>query len=223
MNNRNLLLATCLFLLTGKVWGQKNQLTFYIENRTSTDLYGIFVSGINEDLWGEDILPEDIFEAGSTLTITIPITKESICEQDIKLTFSEDDDNPLIFKNIDFCSLDKMILTQKNNKIYYELQKIESLTFEIANSSNTDFYGVFVNGSEESTWGDDLLPEDLFEAGTVVTVTIPIFKNTTCNQDIKISFSEDDPDPLIFTAINFCKLNRLLITESKRKFFYTLE
>ena len=58
----------------------------------------------------EDILPDDIFEAGTTLTVTIPINKQTICEQDIKITFSENDDNPLIFENIDFCTLDKMIL-----------------------------------------------------------------------------------------------------------------
>ncbi len=223
MKKRNFLFLLSFFLITGKLISQKNQLTFYVENRTASDLYGIFVSDITEDSWGEDILPDNIFESGTILTITIPITKSTICEQDIKLTFSEDDDNPLIFENIDFCSLEKLILTQKNNKIYYELQKVESLTFEIQNNSKTNFYGVFVNGTEESTWGEDLLPEDLFEAGTVVTVTIPIFQNTTCEQDIKISFSEDDPNPLIFTEINFCKLNRLVITEGKGKFFYTLE
>lgn len=204
-------------------YSQKNQLTFYIENKTSTDLYGIYVTGIDNDSWGEDILPDDVFEAGTTLTITIPINKETVCEQDIKITFSEDDDNPLIFENIDFCTLDKMILTQKGKTIYYTLDVLEELTFEIENNTKTDMHGVFVNGSKEKTWGEDILPDDTFEVGTVVTVTIPIVGSTTCKQDIKITFSEDDDNPLIFTKIDFCRLNKLILTESKGKIFYSLE
>lgn len=140
-------------LFSISAFSQNDYLTFYIENKTSTDLYGIYVTGIDNDSWGEDILPDDIFEAGTTLTVTIPISKQTICEQDIKITFSENDDNPLIFENIDFCTLDKMILTQKGKTIYYTLDVLEELTFEIENNTKTDMYGVFVNGSKESSWG----------------------------------------------------------------------
>ena len=84
-------------------------------------------------------------------------------------------------------------------------------------------YGVFVNGSKEKAWGEDILPEDTFEAGTVVTVTIPILGSTTCKQDIMITFSEDDDNPLIFTKIDFCRLTKMILTENKGKIFYTLE
>ncbi len=217
----NVLLLSLLFSISA--FSQKDQLTFYIENKTATDLYGIYVTGIDNDSWGEDILPDDIFEAGTTLTVTIPINKQTICEQDIKITFSENDDNPLIFENIDFCTLDKMILTQKGKTIYYTLDVLEELTFEIENNTKTDMYGIFVNGSKESSWGEDILPDDMFKAGTFVTVTIPIFGSTTCKQDIKITFSENDSNPLIFTKIDFCRLTKMILTESKGKIFYTLE
>ena len=210
-------------LFSISAFSQKDQLTFYIENKTATDLYGIYVTGIDNDSWGEDILPDDIFEAGTTLTVTIPINKQTICEQDIKITFSENDDNPLIFENIDFCTLDKMILTQKGKTIYYTLDVLEELTFEIENNTKTDMYGIFVNGSKESSWGEDILPDDTFKVGTFVTVTIPIFGSTTCKQDIKITFSENDSNPLIFTKIDFCRLTKMILTESKGKIFYTLE
>lgn len=202
---------------------QKDYLTFYIENNTTTDFYGIYVTSNDSDSWGEDILPDEVFEAGTTLTVTIPINKSTLCEQDIQITFSENDKNPLVFENIDFCSLDKMILTQKGKTIYYTLDVLEELTFEIENNTKTSMYGVFVNGSKESSWGEDILPDDTFEAGTVVTVTIPILGGTTCKQDIKITFSEDDDDPLIFTKIDFCRLTKMILTESKGKIFYTLE
>jgi hypothetical protein len=214
-------LLSLLFSISA--FSQKDYLTFYIENNTTTDLYGIYVTGTDSDSWGEDILPDDIFEAGTTLTVTIPINKSTICEQDIQITFSEEDKNPLIFENIDFCTLDKMILTQKGKTIYYTLDVLEELTFEIENNTKTSMYGVFVNGSKESIWGEDILPDDTFEAGTVVTVTIPILGGTTCKQDIMITFSEDDDNPLIFTKIDFCRLTKMILTESKGKIFYTLE
>lgn len=224
-NNKFMKIKFILFSLLFSVsaFAQKDYLTFYIENKTSTDLYHIYVTGTDNDSWGEDILPDDIFEAGTTLTVTIPINKSTVCEQDIKITFSEDDENPLIFENIDFCTLDKMILTQKGKTIYYTLDVLEELTFDIENNTKTNMYGVFVNGSKESSWGEDILPDDTFEAGTVVTVTIPILGGTTCKQDIMITFSEDDDNPLVFTKIDFCRLTKMILTESKGKIFYTLE
>ncbi|NBU35674.1 MAG: hypothetical protein EBS35_03750 [Bacteroidetes bacterium] len=210
-------------LFSVSAFAQKDYLTFYIENKTTTDLYGIYVTGTDNDSWGEDILPDEIFEAGTILTVTIPINKATVCEQDIKITFSEDDKNPLIFENIDFCTLDKMILTQKGKTIYYTLDVLEELTFDIENKTKSDMYGVFVNGSKESSWGEDILPDDTFVAGTTITVTIPIFGGTTCKQDIKITFSEDDDNPLVFTKIDFCRLSKMILTESKGKIFYTLE
>ena len=130
-------------LFSVSAFAQKDYLTFYIENNTTTDLYGIYVTGTDSDSWGEDILPDDIFEAGTTLTVTIPINKSTLCEQDIQITFSENDKNPLVFENIDFCSLDKMILTQKGKTIYYTLDVLEELTFEIENNTKTSMYGVF--------------------------------------------------------------------------------
>jgi hypothetical protein len=210
-------------LFSVSAFAQKDYLTFYIENNTTTDFYGIYVTSNDSDSWGEDILPDDVFEAGTTLTVTVPINKSTLCEQDIQITFSENDKNPLVFENIDFCSLDKMILTQKGKTIYYTLDVLEELTFEIENNTKTDMYGVFVNGSKEKSWGEDILPEDTFAAGTVVTVTIPILGSTTCKQDIMITFSEDDDNPLIFTKIDFCRLTKMILTESKGKIFYTLE
>lgn len=210
-------------MVSNDAYSQKDQLTFYIENKTNIDLYAIYITGIDDDSWGEDILPDDIFEAGTTVTVTIPINQQTVCEQDIKISFSENDDNPLIFENIDFCSLDKMILTQKGKTIYYTLDVLDELTFEIENKTRTNMYGVFVNSSSEDNWGEDILPDDIFEAGTTVTVTIPILQGTTCKQDIQITFSEKDNNPLVFTKIDFCKLNKLVLTESKGKYFYTLE
>ena len=224
-NNNFMKIKFILFSLLFSVsaFAQKDYLTFYIENNTTTDFYGIYVTSNDSDSWGEDILPDDVFEAGTTLTVTVPINKSTLCEQDIQITFSENDKNPLVFENIDFCSLDKMILTQKGKTIYYTLDVLEELTFEIENSTKTDMYGVFVNGSKENSWGEDILPDDTFEAGTVVTVTIPILGGTTCKQDIMITFSEDDDNPLVFTKIDFCRLTKMILTESKGKIFYTLE
>jgi hypothetical protein len=216
------ILFSLLFSVSA-AFAQKDYLTFYIENNTTTDFYGIYVTSNDSDSWGEDILPDEVFEAGTTLTVTVPINKSTLCEQDIQITFSENDKNPLVFENIDFCSLDKMILTQKGKTIYYTLDVLEELTFEIENSTKTSMYGVFVNGSKENSWGEDILPDDTFEAGTVVTVTIPILGGTTCKQDIMITFSENDDNPLVFTKIDFCRLTKMVLTESKGKIFYTLE
>ena len=109
-------------LFSVSAFAQKDYLTFYIENNTTTDFYGIYVTSNDSDSWGEDILPDDTFEAGTVVTVTIPILGGTTCKQDIMITFSEDDDNPLIFTKIDFCRLTKMVLTESKGKIFYTLE-----------------------------------------------------------------------------------------------------
>ena len=113
-------------------FSQNDYLTFYIENNTKTDLYGIYVTGTDSDSWGEDILPDDIFEAGTTLTVTIPINKSTICEQDIQITFSEDDKNPLIFENIDFNILDEL-----NTQVFIKEEDLDNLSNIISIKNTT--------------------------------------------------------------------------------------
>jgi hypothetical protein len=116
------LLCLFSFLSFNIIYAQRDYLEFYIENFTGQDLYGLYVTASDENQWGDDLLPTDYFEAGDLIQVTIPIYKNTICDHDILITYGDNEEGEIIFKEIDFCRLTKLVFYTKNNKIYYKVE-----------------------------------------------------------------------------------------------------
>lgn len=85
----------------------------------------------------------------------------------------------------------------------------QALTFQITNNTGVLLNNLYVTPSETTNWGKDILPNDMFEAGSTVTVSIPADYGTTCNFDIKIT---DVPGNYVyFKNVDACKLHTLTI------------
>lgn len=97
------------FLFVGPVTDSNAQaLGFYISNNTGITLSNIYVSPAESNKWGEDILPKDLFEDGSTVEVYIPAEFGETCVFDIKITDLEGD--AVIFTNVDACALHTLTL-----------------------------------------------------------------------------------------------------------------
>jgi hypothetical protein len=81
------------------------------------------------------------------------------------------------------------------------------LKFSVVNATGIDLYGVYVSESEDNSWGDDVIPSDLFDDGTTVEVTIPIEFDTMCIHDIKVT--DSDGEAVVFPEIDFCEVSVL--------------
>lgn len=114
-----------LFLLVfglAEANAQRNKLTFYIENQTGADLYGLYVSASDENSWGEDLLPYEYFEDEDIIKVSVPIYNDTICDHDVLVTYGEDEDGEIIFEEIDLCSIRKLIFYERRGEIYYEIE-----------------------------------------------------------------------------------------------------
>ena len=80
----------------------------------------------------------------------------------------------------------------------------QALTYEVINNTGVTLVDVFVTPSETSNWGNDILPESLFENGMKINVTIPADYGTTCMFDMKITDAAGGH--ITFTGIDACKL-----------------
>jgi len=119
---RTFFLAAIFTFGLSNLFAQREYLTFYIENQTGADLYGLYVTASDDGEWGEDLLPEDYFQDGDNIKVTIPIFKNTICDHDILVTYGDNEEGEIIFEEIDFCSLRKLIFYMKGKKIYYEVE-----------------------------------------------------------------------------------------------------
>ena len=91
-----------LFLLNSTT-SYSQALGFYILNNTGVTLNNIYVTPAEQNNWGNDILPSDLFENQATVTVSIPESYGSTCLFDIKITDLEG--NAVIFYNVDACKL----------------------------------------------------------------------------------------------------------------------
>lgn len=82
-------------------------------------------------------------------------------------------------------------------------------SYDVVNNTGFTLVDVFVTPAETDHWGQDILPNDLFENGSTIKVTIPPDYGTTCLFDMKIT--DADGGHITFTNIDICKLVKLQI------------
>lgn len=85
----------------------------------------------------------------------------------------------------------------------------QALTYDVVNNTGVTLVDVFVTPSETNNWGNDILPNDLFENGSTITVTIPATFGESCMFDMKIT--DVAGNYITFTNIDACKLIKLQI------------
>jgi hypothetical protein len=78
-------------------------LSYQVINNTGFTLVDIFVSPAESNNWGSDILPNSLFENGSTVTVSIPEEFGTSCMFDMKITDTEG--NYVVFSGVDACKL----------------------------------------------------------------------------------------------------------------------
>ncbi len=85
----------------------------------------------------------------------------------------------------------------------------QALTYDVVNNTGVTLVDVYVTPAETEHWGNDILPNNLFENGSTITVTIPADYGTTCLFDMKITDAAGGH--VIFKDIDACKLIKLQI------------
>ena len=85
----------------------------------------------------------------------------------------------------------------------------QALTYDVVNNTGVTLVDVFVTPAETNNWGNDILPNNVFENGSTITVTIPADYGTTCMFDMKITDAVGGH--ITFHGIDACKLIKLQI------------
>lgn len=82
-------------------------------------------------------------------------------------------------------------------------------SYDVVNNTGFTLVDVLVTPAETNNWGKDILPNDLFEAGSTIRVTIPPDYGETCMFDMKITDTQGGS--ITFTNIDICKITKLQI------------
>jgi hypothetical protein len=85
----------------------------------------------------------------------------------------------------------------------------QALYFFVTNNTGLTLNNIYVTPNETNNWGNDILPNDLFEASTSVRVDIPADYGSTCLFDMKIT--DLAGNYITFTGMDACKLHTLIL------------
>jgi len=132
-----------------------------VHNRTGNTVCYIFVSACSSDSWGDDVLEESVLANGNNTTVHVTAgcwdLKAEDCDHNVMAT--------------------RRNLTVDANTTWTIEGSGSSTTGSAArlrvrnNSSNTVCY-VYVSACSSSSWGDDILEEDVLPAGQSTSVRV---------------------------------------------------
>jgi hypothetical protein len=88
MTSKALLAAAALAAFSAAAPAHAEDLIFMLDNQSSTPVHEFYASPANVDNWEEDILGQDILEAGNFARITIRDGRAT-CTYDLKIIFSD--------------------------------------------------------------------------------------------------------------------------------------
>ena len=90
-----------------------------------------------------------------------------------------------------------------------KISNAQALSFDVVNNTGVTLVDVYVTPAEQNHWGNDILPNNLFENGSTISVSIPVDFGTSCMFDMKITDAVGGS--ITFTNIDACKLIKLQI------------
>lgn len=164
-----LLFSIAAIFIAGSLFAETTK-TIIIENFLDDTIYYLYLSPIDEREWGEDRLGDDLFDVDSTIELEISYDESQpiydlMAEDEMEKSYRIEEIN-LNETNFISINIDNYIPFGGRNPVNRDL------TF--SNETEEDIYYIYVSSRDSMYWGEDLLGDEVLEAGAEITITVPI-------------------------------------------------
>ena len=111
---KRVLLAVCAaVVIGGSAAAALQDQDFVLVNKTGLTIDELYLSPINDEEWGNDVLGKDVLKHNEKITIEFS-HKESECMWDMKIVDADDDD--IIWEDFNLCKIHEITLLYQNKK-----------------------------------------------------------------------------------------------------------
>lgn len=97
------------------------------------------------------------------------------------------------------------------------------LDFKLINNTGEDLYGMYVSETVNESWGNDIIPSDIFKNGHEVEVKFTDEGEATCEWDIKLTKDAEEKNAVTIENVNLCGITTLTLTKKDGKYIYKAE
>ncbi len=85
--------------------------------------------------------------------------------------------------------------------------------FDIVNQTSARIDAVYVSPTTSSTWGSNILTEQVPPGQTLQVRFDPSVNTGVCVYDLYVSYTDGDSDPV--TGLNICQILRVVVTDTQ--------
>jgi len=86
----------------------------------------------------------------------------------------------------------------------------KNLEFSLTNNTGMDLRYIHISESNKYLWGKNIIPADKFENGKTFHFSIPVYGETICSHDIKVTAMAGDY--IYLRGIDLCEISKLTIS-----------
>jgi hypothetical protein len=103
---------------------------FTLHNRSQHDIDALYISEVNDDKWGSDILGADILKDGADCEINFKGYRDGVCYWDLKIEQSDsegENGSTWVVKNVNLCDITDLTFMWDNDdqEVIYKVKKVE--------------------------------------------------------------------------------------------------
>lgn len=100
---------------------------FTLHNRSQHDIDALYISEVNDDEWGTDILGTGILKEGQDAEIGFQGYRDGVCYWDLKIEQSDEEGqngSTWIVKNVNLCNITDLTFEWDGSDVTYRTKKV---------------------------------------------------------------------------------------------------
>lgn len=111
---KRVILAICAAVVVGgSAAAALQDQDFVLVNKTGLTIDEVYLSAVNDDKWGEDVLGKDVLKHNEKVKIEFS-HKETECMWDLKVVDADEDE--IVWEDFNLCKINEITLLYRNKK-----------------------------------------------------------------------------------------------------------
>jgi hypothetical protein len=151
--------------------------SFYVTNRSGQTINEVRVSSSAESNWGQDLLGTNVMASGQRLRVY-----PRQCVNDIRVVYANGQAEER--RRINTCNINEVVFGSGGSAAGRE--QMTGADFRVWNRSGLTINEIYVSSSQNNSWGNDRLGNDVLQPGRFWTIRQ---SETGCSFDLRAVFS----------------------------------
>jgi hypothetical protein len=164
--------------------------SFYVENRSGSQINEVYVSSANDSGWGQDLLGSNVLASGTRLAV-----RPRQCVNDIRVVYANGRAEER--RRVNTCNINSVVFGAGGGGG----TAAANPDFRIVNRSNRTINEIYVSASTNNSWGSDWLGSNTLPPGRFWTITP---REGACVHDIRVVYNDGNASER--RRVNTCNL-----------------